>query len=972
MTQKKNHSETRVGYALTRQFSIASLVCTVIVAGLLGWSYQYLALRDLIHLAEDRNVALTRAFSNSLWPRFSTLLTISTQPEILRVEAERVGLYDLASAQMVDTEVVKIKIYSLDGITLFSSDPKQPGENKHSNPAFIAAQAGHVTSGLAHRDTFDAFEGTLSNIDVISTYLPIFDAQKRIIAVFEIYSDITDLTTQLGTTRQLVAAAVLGLLALLYLLQYVLVSRAQSVIDRQSKLLEQSIVELDQRVQDRTVALRESNRNLLSEIDDRKRIEETLRESTERYRAVTESSNEAIVTADRQGRIVGWNQQAETYFGYTGTEVMGQNLVLIIPERFRTRHQHGIERVLGGASSRLQGKTVEVEGRRKDGSEFPIELSLATWEVSGKHYVSGTIRDLSEKRQAEHHLRVAAATFETQEGVLITDHQFNVLRVNRSFSEITGYAVDDVIGKTPRLLQSGRHDTIFYAAMWESIGRTGSWQGEIWNKRKNGEIYPEWLNITAVKTNAGVVTNYVGTFSDITERKESENEIVMLAFYDPLTGLPNRRLLLDRLKQMVASSSRRPTSTALLFIDLDNFKTLNDTLGHDIGDHLLREVAHRLSQSVRAGDTVARLGGDEFVVLLDDLEDHGHDPGTQVELIGEKILAALNRPYQLGAIVHHGSASIGATVFANYHGTADELMKQADLAMYQAKASGRNALRFFDPHMQATVTRLAALESDLRYALEDRQFKLHYQGQVDAEGRLTGVEALLRWQHPAQGLVSPLDFIPLAEETGLIVPIGKWVLETACRQLVDWACRPKMDHLTIAVNVSVRQFQHKEFVDQVLTAIEQSGANPTRLKLELTESLLVSNVEDIVRKMTELRSAGIHLSLDDFGTGYSSLTYLKRLPLDQLKIDQSFVRNILTDPNDAAIARTVVTLADSLGLEVIAEGVETQAQSDLLTRFGCFAHQGYFYYRPMPIEEFDRLVQAEAMEAPGSEHGVGK
>ena len=449
----------------------------------------------------------------------------------------------------------------------------------------------------------------------------------------------------------------------------------------------------------------------------------------------------------------------------------------------------------------------------------------------------------------------------------------------------------------------------------------------------------------------------VGAMQDISERKSAAGEIEHLAFYDPLTGLPNRRLLIDRLRQATAASTRCARHGALLFLDLDNFKTLNDTLGHDIGDMLLQQVAERLATCVREGDTVARLGGDEFVIMLKDLSENLQEAATQTEVVGEKILTTLNRPYQLANINHHSTPSIGVTLFMNHQGTIDDLMKRADLAMYQAKGAGRNTLRFFDPEMQATVTTRAALEVDLREALLKEQFVLYYQAQVDGAGRLTGVEALLRWPHPRRGMVSPLEFIPLAEETGVILPLGHWVLQTACAQLVVWAKQPAMAHLTIAVNVSARQFGQPNFVEEVLAILAHHGADPFRLKLELTESLLVNDVESIIAKMTALKAKGVGFSLDDFGTGYSSLSYLKRLPLDQLKIDQGFIRNILTDTNDAAIAKMVVALADSLGLAVIAEGVELKEQSEFLARQGCNAYQGYLFGRPLPITEFEALLQ---------------
>jgi diguanylate cyclase (GGDEF)-like protein len=507
------------------------------------------------------------------------------------------------------------------------------------------------------------------------------------------------------------------------------------------------------------------------------------------------------------------------------------------------------------------------------------------------------------------------------------------------------------------VLQSGRHDAAFFQEMWEAIHRAGGWRGEIWDRRKNGEMYPKWLTISAVMSEDGIVSHYVGTHHDITERKIAEERIRELAFFDALTRLPNRTLLLDRLKQAIAASARNEACGALLFIDLDHFKTLNDTLGHDKGDLLLQQVAQRLADSVSVSDTVARVGGDEFVVVLGNLPRNGQDASDRTEAVAERILAVLGSPYQLGDIEHRSSASIGATVFRGHQASIDELLKQADLAMYKSKETGRNAIRFFDPDMQTVVVQRAALEAGLRNAIKENQFLLHYQAQVD-DTRITGAEALIRWQHPERGTVPPAEFIPLAEETGLILTLGSWVLEAACAQLAQWATRPDRAHLTIAVNVSVQQFREPDFVDNVLTIIGRTGARPDRLKLELTESVLVDNAQDIIQKMGALKAKGIVFALDDFGIGYSSLSYLKRLPLDQLKIDRSFVRDVLVDPNDAVIARTIVALARSLGLGVIAEGVETEAQRDFLAAAGCHAYQGYHFCRPLPIDEFEAMLSS--------------
>ncbi len=455
----------------------------------------------------------------------------------------------------------------------------------------------------------------------------------------------------------------------------------------------------------------------------------------------------------------------------------------------------------------------------------------------------------------------------------------------------------------------------------------------------------------------GTPLRAVGTTQDITERKNAEEKIEELAFYDQLTGLPNRTLLLDRLKQTMTISSRNGMYGALLIIDLDNFKTLNDTLGHERGDQLLKQVALRLTNCVRAGDTVARLGGDEFVVMLASLSMDESYAATQTEIVGEKILAALNQTYQIVDVAYHSTSSIGANLFKGHQTEIDDLMKQTELAMYKAKAAGRNTLRFFDPDMEIDVMKRATLEKDLRIAVHEQQFLLHYQAQMAGEN-LTGAEVLVRWQHPQRSLVSPLEFIPLAEETKLILPLGHWVLETACTQLAVWATRPEMDHLTVAVNVSAHQFRQPDFVEQVLDVLDSTGANPQRLKLELTESLLVEDVEGIIAKMSALKTKGVSFSLDDFGTGFSSLTYLKRLPLDQLKIDQSFVRDILVDSNDAAIAKTIIALAQSLGLGVIAEGVETADQRDFLASSGCHFYQGYFFSKPLPLEGFEAFAQS--------------
>lgn len=560
------------------------------------------------------------------------------------------------------------------------------------------------------------------------------------------------------------------------------------------------------------------------------------------------------------------------------------------------------------------------------------------------------------QEEREGALRIAAIAFETEEGMMVTDERGVILRVNQAFTRLTGYSAEEAIGNTPSMLRSDRQDAMFYQRMWSSLRQNNSWQGEIWNRRKNGEIYPEWLNITAVFGMDGKITNYVGTFVDITERKKAEEEIHNLAFYDHLSRLPNRRLLIDRLRQAVANAARNHTCGALLFIDLDNFKTLNDTKGHGVGDLLLVEVAERLHTCVREGDTLARFGGDEFVVLLEGLSAETVQAAAQAEVIGEKVLKTLNQPYSLEGTEFHSSSSMGITLFSNHKEKLDELLKQADTAMYEAKKSGRNALRFFDPVMQEELEERAQLDVGLREALRNHEFQLYYQMQIDHAENIVGAEVLLRWIHPEQGLISPLTFIPLAEDTGLILPIGEWVLENACQRLKAWESEPHTRDLQLAVNVSGKQFRQPDFAGKVIEIIERTGVNAARLKLELTESIVLDDVADSIAKMQALGKLGVSFSMDDFGTGYSSLAYLTQLPLDQLKIDQSFVRHINTKTSDTTIIQTIIGMAHNLGLEVIAEGVETLEQRNFLEANGCLLYQGYLFSKPVPYAEFDALL----------------
>jgi diguanylate cyclase (GGDEF)-like protein/PAS domain S-box-containing protein len=563
-----------------------------------------------------------------------------------------------------------------------------------------------------------------------------------------------------------------------------------------------------------------------------------------------------------------------------------------------------------------------------------------------------TPRKLAEEQLRQSEARFRALTALSSDWYWEQDTEFRFVRFEGRFVGGTGQSSRDSVGLTRWEVGASNMTEKDWAAHRAVLQTHQSFHDlELQEVDEQGARVWRSMSGEPMFDAQGVFSGYRGIGRNITSRKQAEERIERLAFYDVLTGLPNRRLLMDRLQHALHNSSRDGLMGALLFIDLDNFKDLNDTQGHDMGDRLLRQVAIRLGECVREADTVARLGGDEFVVMLSKLSNDPVEAASQAENVGRKILQNLNQSYRLGLQEHHSTPSIGITLFDDHRLGIDELLKRADLAMYQSKAAGRNTMRFYDPEMQTVVAARALMESDLRQGLQSKQLLLYYQPVVNETGQVMGFEALARWQHPQRGMVMPNDFIPLAEQTGLIVPLGQWVLGAACEQLAAWARQLHTAQLTLAVNVSVRQFRQADFVSEVLSLIECSGADPRLLRLEITESLLVDDMGDAIQKMNELRAVGLRFSLDDFGTGYSSLAYLRQLSLEQLKIDKSFVRDVLTNASDAAIAQTVLTLGQALGLTVVAEGVETQAQCDFLKGHGCRMFQGYLFGRPLPLNQ---------------------
>jgi diguanylate cyclase (GGDEF)-like protein/PAS domain S-box-containing protein len=690
-------------------------------------------------------------------------------------------------------------------------------------------------------------------------------------------------------------------------------------------------------------------------------LADSVTESHERLRLLFEFAPASLAMFDRQMRYLAVSRRWLMDFIPGGQDVLGRSHFEIFPEipaEWRTIYARAMT---GEALHRAEDRF-----ERRDGRVQWLMWDVRPWRTAAGD-VGGIViftEDVTARKHAENELRIAATAFESQEGIAVADPRGTILRVNRAFSELTGYAADEVIGQPADFLDAGEESPAFYQELRRALRDTGYWQGEIRNRRRNGSAYVAWMTISAVTGRDGVPTHYVGAFADVTRNKEAEAQIHNLAYFDPLTQLPNRRMLLDRMGQIMANERRSGKVNAVLFMDLDNFKVLNDTRGHDAGDRLLVEAAQRVQAHVRPRDMVARLGGDEFVVVLEDLGAESHGAALAAGAVGEKLRMALAQPYDLGDRQFHCPASVGIALFRGDSDSIETVLKHADLAMYQAKNAGRNTLRFFDPAMQTALDQRSAMESDLRVAIDRGQLHLYYQPQIDAAGRIVGAEALIRWQHPEHGLVPPGDFIPLAEDTGLIVPIGQWVFATACEQVKAWSASAATRDLRLAVNVSARQFRQGEFVALVRHQVAQAGADPSRLKMEITESVVLDDVGDTFGKMNELKALGISFALDDFGTGNSSLSYLSKLPLNELKIDKSFVLNLPDNRNDGIIAQTIITLATSLGLEVVAEGVETDAQRAFLQHHGCHFYQGYLYARPMPLQAFEQFVAQWGRSAP--------
>ncbi len=655
------------------------------------------------------------------------------------------------------------------------------------------------------------------------------------------------------------------------------------------------------------------------------------------------------VTSD--AKIVYANLAACSSLGYTMEEMLKMSIPDFDPDfpaEVWPKHWEELKK--------YGSHTFETRHRTKSGEIYPVEVSINYMRFGDEEYNCGFARDISKRKQMEEELLLSSMVLQnSSEGMLVTDENNQIIFVNPAFTNITGYSFEEVKGKKPQMFKSGRHDQIFYRAMWQEIVSTGKWQGEIWDKRKNGEIHAKWLTINTIRNNDGSIHRYVALFSDITEKKKSEELIWRQANFDTLTGLPNRDMFRDRLEQEVKKSVRADLPLALLLVDLDQFKEVNDTLGHAVGDMLLKDAARRISSCVRESDTVARLGGDEFTIVISEITDNSH-----VEDVAQKIIGKLAEPFHLGSDVVYISASIGITIYPDDAPNIDVLMKNADQAMYVAKNKGRNRFGYFTAELQESAQKRLRLSNDLRGALEARQFTVHFQPIVElSTGRVHKAEALIRWDHPERGMVSPAEFIPLAEETGLIFEMGDWVFKESARYVSIWSklCR---EGCQMSVNMSPIQFQQGgKLCDEWGKYLLGLGLTGKNMVIEITEGLLLNAESEVTDNLLKFRDAGIQVAVDDFGTGYSSLSYLKKFDIDYLKIDRSFVSNLETDPDNMALSEAIIVMAHKLGLKVIAEGVETEGQRNLLAAAGCDYAQGYLFSRPLPPAEFEKLMIAQ-------------
>lgn len=818
----------------TQLLSIAIVLGLVVVLVVLGFFHKTMASRQLLELGESSNLSLSQTVLNTLWDDMETLVHVPVKGSFV-VNREIHTIHQKILEHVHALPLYKVKIYNLDGITVFSTDSTQIGEDQKRNQGVSQAMGGEIISEIIYKSADPSLDGQVEERALIASYIPLrSNSQATIQGVFEFYHDVSHLLARAKKAQWLAAITLAGiLLPLISILLFVIY-----------------------------------------------RLDRTVRDS----------------------------------------------------HSSRRRFVEGIEQANADLELRIQERTQELT---------TTNLALQT--------------EVIVRRNAESELSLAANIYQnTSEGIVVTDDHGVIQSVNSVFSDVTGFSSEDVVGKPMGILRSDRHDAEFYQNVWMTLRTDGKWRGEVWNQRKNGEIFPELVHISAIRGGGGHVQHYVAVFTDLSGIKKAEEKIQFLAHYDTMTGLPNRTLLLDRMQRAFSYAQRFEQMVAVLFLGLDRFKSTNELIGRTMGDQLLRDVGIRITSTLREEDSLARMGGDEFVILATGLLDVNN-----AGKIAQKILDSFSDPFMVGGEPFYLGASIGISVHPYDQGDAHQYIKNAESAMSQVKARGGAGTQFYTQEMGAVSIKRLAIEKGLRHALERDELFLTYQPQIDvASGRMVGVEALIRWRSPELGLVSPVNFIPLAEESNLIVSIGEWVLRTACSQAVAWQAEG-FAPIRVAVNLSARQFQHPGLLETVDKALVDTGLDPNYLELELTEGMFMSDIQGTVTLLKKMKNKGLQLSIDDFGTGYSSLSYLKRFPIHTLKIDRAFIRDITEDPDDAAITRTIIAMAKNLNLHVVAEGVASVEQLEYLRTLGCDMVQGFLFSQPVLPDEIALFLEED-------------